>query len=195
MQASRMPALARLLVFLAVVVAGGAFFFPLWHYYFEAPQYPEGLNMWIWLYKLTGQVYIINDLNHYVGFMTSTEEMYWEFKVLPVLLAILILWGLWVAFTGSVRAFKWWLGYYTAFAIFGMVDFYWRLWQFGHTLDPKAPIEIEGYVPPMFGAKEFMNFLIVSEPGLGFFFLAGGYLVAVLAFLVLRASGAKRAVA
>ena len=184
----RIPWLSRLLVALASVVALSAFFFPLWHYYLEAPQYPEGLDMWIWLHKLTGQVYIINDLNHYVGFMTITEDMYWEFKVLPVMTVILAVWGLWVAISGSLRAFYWWMAYYLLYALFGLVDFYYRLWQFGNTLDPKAPIQIEGYVPPMFGTKEFMNFLISSWPGPGFFVLVAGFAIAVLAFLVVKLS-------
>jgi copper chaperone NosL len=140
--------------------------------------------MWIWLYKLTGKVYIINDLNHYVGFMKITEDMYWEFKVLPVLTGILIVWGLWVAFVGTRRAFYWWLGYYAVFAAFSLSDFYYRLWQFGHTVDPHAPIRISGYVPPMFGTKHFMNFTISSLPAAGFWVLLAGFIVAVLALLV-----------
>ena len=194
MTQTKMPLLGRVLVAVSALIAISAFFFPLWHYYLEAPQYPEGLNMWIWLHKLTGQVYIINDLNHYVGFMAITEEMYWEFKVLPALTVILTLWGLWVALTGSLRAFKWWFGYYIFYAVFGLVDFYYRLWQFGHTVDPRAPIRIEGYVPPMFGEKQFMNFLIRSEPGPGFYVLVAGFAVAALALLVVwRAGKAPRA--
>lgn len=180
----KIPILARLLVAISALIGIAAFFFPLWHYYLEAPQYPEGLNMWIWLYKLTGQVYIINDLNHYVGFMKITEDMYWEFKVLPLLTAVLVVWGLWVALVGTRRAFYWWLGYYAVFAIFSLADFYYRLWQFGHTVDPHAPIRIEGYVPPMFGTKHFMNFTISSLPAAGFWVLLAGFIVAVLALLV-----------
>jgi len=188
MTKAKMPLVARILVAISALIAVSAFFFPLWHYYLEAPQYPEGLDMWIWLHKLTGQVYIINDLNHYVGFMEITEDMYWEFKVLPAMTVLLALWGLWVAFTGSVRAFAWWLAYYLLYAIFGLVDFYYRLWQFGHTVDPRAPIQIEGYVPPMWGETQFMNFLIRSEPGPGFYVLVAGFLVAAVAAGIVWAS-------
>ena len=182
-QAEKLPITARILVAVSALIAIAAFFFPLWMYHLEAPQYPEGLNMYIWLYKLTGQVYIINDLNHYVGFMQIKPEMYWEFKVLPVMTAILALWGFWVAIVGTVRSFLWWLGYYVVFAIFGLVDFYYRLWQFGHTVDPHAPIRIEGYVPPMWGTRHFMNFVISSQPATGFWVLLAGFFVAVLALI------------
>ncbi len=183
-QAGKLPITARILVAISALIAIAAFFFPLWTYHLEAPQYPEGLNMYIWLYKLTGQVYIINDLNHYVGFMQIKPEMYWEFKVLPVMTAILALWGLWVAIVGTVRSFLWWLGYYLVFALFSLADFYYRLWQFGHTVDPHAPIRIEGYVPPMWGTRQFMNFVIASYPATGFWVLLLGFVFAVLALLV-----------
>ncbi len=194
-KAAKIPLLARVLVAVSAVLGIASYFFPLWGYHLQAPQYPEGLDMWIWLYKLTGKVDIINDLNHYVGFMKLTESMFWEFKVLPVLTGILVLWGLWVALVGSRRAFYWWLGYYAVFAAFSLADFYYRLWQFGHTVDPRAPIRISGYTPPMFGTKHFMNFVISSLPAAGFWVLLAGFVVAVLAVVVAWPRGeATRAV-
>ncbi len=41
--------------------------FPLWKIELTAPQYPEGLEMKIWLLILSGDVEVINGLNHYIG--------------------------------------------------------------------------------------------------------------------------------
>ena len=44
---------------------------PLWHVGLKAPQYPEGLGMYIWVNKITGEkphdLNSINGLNHYIG--------------------------------------------------------------------------------------------------------------------------------
>jgi len=52
------------------------FFVPAWSIYLIAPQYPEGLSMQIWLNKITGQVVIVNVLNHYIGMKNIKAEMF-----------------------------------------------------------------------------------------------------------------------
>ena len=49
-----MRSLSRALVALAVLLIGVAYVRPLWHIGLEAPQYPEGLGMYIWADKITG---------------------------------------------------------------------------------------------------------------------------------------------
>src|SRR5690349_4418709 len=44
-----------------------AFFFPLWDIALDAPQYPEGLSIQIWLNQISGDLSTINALNHYIG--------------------------------------------------------------------------------------------------------------------------------
>ena len=58
-------------------------FVPMWSIYLQAPQYPEGLSMFLWSNKITGDYEIINGLNHYIGMKTIHEEDFWEFKILP----------------------------------------------------------------------------------------------------------------
>ena len=58
-------------------------FVPIWAIYLEAPQYPEGLGMFLHANKITGDYEIINGLNHYIGMKTIHQEDFWEFKVLP----------------------------------------------------------------------------------------------------------------
>ena len=44
---------------------------PLWKITLEAPQYPKGLGMFIWINKITGTepstLQNINIMNHYIG--------------------------------------------------------------------------------------------------------------------------------
>lgn len=185
---SRLGWAVRALVALAALVPLLTFVFPLWHYFFEAPQYPEGLAMQIWSYQLAGRVDLINGLNHYVGFMHLDAADFWELRVLPILVVATVVGGLIAAVVGTVKALRWWVIGYGAFAVAGMVDFYRWLYKFGHTVDPMAAIEMEGYTPPMLGTSVFMNFYITAWPGWGAYALAGGFVLglAVLIAVTLR---------
>jgi copper chaperone NosL len=184
MKAKRLSWPLRLLVAVAALGILLSLFYPLWHYYFEAPQYPEGLAMSIWAYKLGGRVDLINGLNHYVGFMTLDAADFIEFKILPVLIVLLALGGLWAAISGSRRALTIWVSSFVAFGIVAFIDFYRWLYTFGHTVDPMAIIDIDGYMPPMFGSSQFMNFYILSYPGLAFYVLLGGLVLGLLTFVL-----------
>src|SRR5690606_29355785 len=120
------------LIALAALIPLLTFVWPLWHYYFEAPQYPEGLAMQIWANKLTGRVDLINGLNHYVGFMHLDPADFWELKVLPILIVLVSLTGIVAAIVGRKRLFQAWLWFYGVFAALGMSDFARWLYQFGH---------------------------------------------------------------
>lgn len=192
---SRLGWAVRALVALAALVPLLTFVFPLWHYFFEAPQYPEGLAMQIWSYKLAGRVDLINGLNHYVGFMYLDAADFWELRVLPILVVATVLGGVVAAAIGTVKALRWWVIGYGAFAVAGMADFYRWLYKFGHTVDPMAAIEMEGYTPPMLGTSVFMNFYITAWPGWGAYALAGGFILglALLIAVTMRRRRATRA--
>lgn len=180
---ARLNWIERGLIAIAALLPLGTFFRPLWHYFFEAPQYPEGLAMQIWSYQLTGRVDLINGLNHYVGFMKLDAADFWELKVLPILVVLVVLGGLFVVIRGRKRLFDIWLAGYGLFAVLGMTDFYRWLYKFGHTVDPRAAITMEGYTPPMLGESVFMNFYITAWPGWGAYALAGGFVLGMLVWL------------
>jgi copper chaperone NosL len=188
----KLSVLARVLIALAALATLSSFFFPLWHYYFEAPQYPEGLAMSIWSYKLGGKVDLINGLNHYVGFMKLNADDFIEFKIFPVAIALLGVTGLVVAFLASFRGLRYWLIAYGIFGIAALVDFYRWLYKFGHTIDPQAIIDVEGYTPPMIGSSTFMNFYIVSYPGIAAMVLVAALVLGVAAYVLSVARGTKR---
>jgi copper chaperone NosL len=151
----------------------GAFFLPFWKIILEAPQYPEGMQMKIWLYKITGDVDNINGLNHYIGMKMIHEDEFKEFKIMPWALGFLIAFGLLVAFMRK-RSLIWtWIGLLLLAGGIAFYDFYQWLYDYGHNLDPHAAIKVPGmsYQPPLFGYKQLLNFLAGSFPDWG------GYLV------------------
>ena len=159
-------------------------FVPMWSIYLTAPQYPEGLAMFLWSNKITGDYAIINGLNHYIGMKTIHEEEFWEFKVLPYALGFFAL----LCFIAAFLNKKLWLYITTVlFLIFGvafMVDFWLWEYDYGHNLDPNAAIVVPGmsYQPPLLGFKQLLNFGAYSYPNIG-----GGIMMAVAFILVILA--------
>ena len=166
-----------------------AIFVPMWSIYLTAPQYPEGLAMFLWSSKITGDYEIINGLNHYIGMKTIHEEDFWEFKILPYALGFFAL----LCFMASFLNKKLWLYVTTVlFLIFGvafMVDFYMWEYNYGHNLDPHAAIVVPGmsYQPPLLGFKQLLNFGAYSYPNIGGGIMIGvAVILAILAFIEFR---------
>ncbi|MFI5185792.1 MAG: nitrous oxide reductase accessory protein NosL [Chitinophagales bacterium] len=157
---------SRILVAFASGALVAVFFLPVWRIDLFAPQYPEGLTMYIWINTITGQVDIINGLNHYIGMKHINVAMFPEFKFLPYVVGFFMLLGMTVAITGKRR----FLVYYLVLTVIGgisvMVDFYQWGYNYGHNLDPNAPIQVPGlsYQPPLFGHKRLLNFDAYSFP-------------------------------
>ncbi len=142
---------------------------PIWKIHLTAPQYPEGLEMKIWHDTLTGDVKVISALNHYIGMRAISVEMFPEFQYLgKVIIGIAILCLL------SALIGRWWsaLAYWLVLAIADSLALYdfWRWgYDYGHNLDPSAPIVIPGmaYQPPVIGYKQLLNFEAWSLPDVG----------------------------
>jgi copper chaperone NosL len=166
-----------------------AYFIPVWRIDLFAPQYPEGLVMKIWLNKLSGDVDIINGLNHYIGMKKINVDMFPEFTYLVYLVAAFILYGLVISITGSRKIL---FSYLIVSAIGGalaMYDFYKWGYDYGHNLNPDAPIKVPGmgYQPPLIGHKKLLNFDAYSMPDVGgYIVIAVVFIAAVIWFLEYR---------
>jgi copper chaperone NosL len=160
---------SRIIIAIASLALTATYFLPVWFIFLIAPQYPEGLTMNIWLNKITGQVDIINGLNHYIGMKHIKPEMFPEFSYLVYVVAFFILFGLVVAITGKRKLLFAYLLTTIAGAIAAMVDFYAWGYDYGHNLDPKAAIQVPGlyYQPPLVGHKTLLNFDAYSYPDSG----------------------------
>ena len=171
----KMSLTSRILVAIGSVLLIIMYFVPAWSIYLIAPQYPEGLSMQIWLDKITGQVDIINGLNHYIGMKHIKAEMFPEFSYLVYILAFFILYGLMVAITGNRRLLFGWLILAVIGGIAALVDFYLWGYDYGHDLDPTAAIQVPGlsYQPPVIGHKKLLNFDSYSYPDIGGWVVVG----------------------
>ena len=160
---------SRILVAFASGALIAVFFLPVWRIDLFAPQYPEGLTMNIWINNITGQVDIINGLNHYIGMKHINVGMFPEFKFLPFVVGFFMLLGMIVAVTGRRKFLFYYLVLTVIGGILAMADFYKWGYNYGHDLDPSAPIQVPGlsYQPPLFGHKRLLNFDAYSFPDVG----------------------------
>ena len=99
---------ARLTLVALIVPLLLSFLFPLWQIFMKAPQYPEGLTMDIYSYKVVGgndghDIQEINVLNHYIGMHTITREELRDLDWIPFGLIAMALLSLRAALLGNVR--------------------------------------------------------------------------------------------
>jgi copper chaperone NosL len=179
----RVHLVTRVLLALAVLSLAAGYYFPLWQIQLWAPQYPEGLNMKMWIDRLSGEYEIISGLNHYIGMRLIKPEMFPEFGYAKYLLGAVIAVGAIAVLIG--RRWALWM-YVTVLALgglAGLVDFYVWGYDYGHNLSPHAPIQVPGmsYQPPLIGYKALLNFTAYSGPETGgFILITSGALSALL---------------
>lgn len=191
MNTTSLSNLSRILLVICGIGLIISIFVPLWAIYLEAPQYPEGLGMFLHANKITGDYEIINGLNHYIGMKTIHQEDFWEFKILPYALGFFAVLCFIAAFLNKRK----WLYILAAlFVIFGiafMVDFWLWEYDYGHNLDPNAAIVVPGmsYQPPLIGFKQLLNFGAYSYPDIGGWIMFGvAIILLILAFIEFKNS-------
>ena len=160
----------------AALILTGIYLFPVWSISLEAPQYPEGIGLNIWINKIEGKaphdLQNINGLNHYIGMKEITPESIPELKIMPPIIGFLIISGIIIAIFGNKKWIMAWLLTFIVLAAVGLADFYLWEYDYGHNLNPDAAIKIPGmsYQPPLIGSKQLLNFYAVSLPHIGFSF-------------------------
>jgi copper chaperone NosL len=145
---------------------------PIWHMRFEAPQYPEGLELVIFPYTVTGDVQEVNTLNHYIGMSRIDRAALSDLDFLPFAIGAFALLLLRVVAFADLRSLLDLLALYTYFGLFAFARFAFTLYVFGHNLDPKAPFQVEPFTPTVLGTGTVANFTITSLPARGSFYLA-----------------------
>jgi copper chaperone NosL len=182
----------RVLIALAALLLGVSYVRPLWHIGLIAPQYPEGLGMYIWVDQITGEkpqdLDSINGLNHYIGMKTIVPESIPELKFMPVIVGVLIGVGLLAAAVGRRSLLYGWTALLLLLGAAGLADFYKWGYDYGHNLDPTAAIKVPGltYQPPLIGAKQLLNFYATSWPA------AGGWAIMVVVVTAVGLSVVER---
>jgi copper chaperone NosL len=179
---NRLSTASRIITVVCALSLIGMLIFPVWRIELSAPQYPEGLELKIYANKLGGDVEVVNGLNHYIGMRTLHENDFFEFTILPYIIGAFVLLGLVAALINRRWFFITWVASYLLFALVALVDFYHWEYNYGHNLDPTAPIQVPGmtYQPPLIGFKQLLNFGAWSVPGIGGIIFTGVGLVLVL---------------
>lgn len=170
----------------ALLVA--AVFLPLWGMTLVSVQYPEGLRMVVYPLRMTGDLREINMLNGFIGMPDISFEYFGELRAIAALFGV-------TAVTCLVAALvrrRWItlapLALMAGMAAFGLWRMRVRLYQYGHQLDPLAPMEVEPFTPPMLGENQIAQFATYSYFSWGTILaVVAGILVAATLIMDLRA--------
>lgn len=181
----KLDLLPKILVIISGLALIAVLFVPLWQIELEAPQYPEGLVLKMYPDKLGGNVEVINGLNHYIGMKTLHASNFIEFTVLPY---IIMFFAASCFLVAIINRRKWLVALLFTFILFGiisMIDFYRWNYNYGHDLDPNAPIQVPGmsYQPPIIGYKQLLNFGAYSIPDIGGWIFIGVGLLLLIAVI------------
>lgn len=188
---------ARLLLAVLAVPLALSFTQPLWRISMEAPQYPNGLYMDIYAYKVEGgnngqHIQEINTLNHYIGMRTLDRDAMSDLDWIPFALGALFIFALRVAAIGNVSALVDLVVMTTYVSAFAFSRFVYTLYIFGHHLKPDAPVKVPGFMPAVLGTKQIANFTTHSWPQGGSYLLAA-FAVGTVAVLLWHLISGRRA--
>ena len=107
-----------------------------------APQYSDGLDLFIYSYKIDGgglngqHLVEINNLNHYIGMKPIEQADFLEMRWMPFVFGLIILMILRSVVFGEMGNVVDLFAVYSYFGVFSIGSFWYRLYQYGHNLDP-----------------------------------------------------------
>ena len=145
-------------------------FLPYWEMELLAPQYPNGLHITAYVNELTGDLFEINGLNHYIGMRPLEEAAQVEKSI-----SIIAIGSLSLLIVAAIFVHTKWVVLFVLPAIFMPVmflaDLQWWMRKFGTELDPTAPLSsaIEPFVPTVLGRGKIAQFETVAAPGSGLY--------------------------
>jgi hypothetical protein len=160
----------------------------MWKIVLYAPQYPDGVEMHIWINKIDGTspgtLQNINILNHYVGMKKIEPDSIPELQYFQYIIIGLVILGIGAAIVNRKWGYLAWILLLAIICILGLYDFYLWEYDYGHDLSDTAPIKIPGasFQPPVFGRKEIINFTAWSLPHIGGYFVGLAALLGGLAW-------------
>jgi hypothetical protein len=188
----------RAMLLAALVMLLGGAVLPLWRISLVAPQYAEGLSLDMYAYQIVagndGQdLAEINTLNHYIGMKPIAQADFLEMKVLPFAIGAFSLLTLRAAVVGRIISLVDLAVLFVYFGAFSLGSFAYRLYSYGHHLDPLAPMKIKPFMPVVIGSQQIANFVQTSVPLAGTICMAA-FLMLLLAALWSSVREARKAV-
>lgn len=182
---------SRLLLLIGVVCLILTYFFPLWTIELEAPQYQDNLYLDIYSYQLSpggdGQhLQEINTLNHYIGMQKVQESDFTEMTWMPFAIGFFVVFAFRALAFGRMSSVIDTLVLFLYFSLFSMANFVYRLYSYGHDLDPSAAINMDPFMPAVIGMTEVANFTQYSIPRMASYLMLTFLIVVILAIFVSR---------
>lgn len=134
----------------ALIVA--SIFFPYWQMRLNAPQYPKGLYLTVYIDHLQGDISEIDGLNHYIGMAKLADAARIERELAPVAMASIVLMIVGTAFIHR----KWFAPLVLPAMFLPLVflgDMYYWLRRYGQGLDPNAALSnaVKPFTPTLLG--------------------------------------------
>ena len=143
---------------------------PYWEMELSAPQYPKGLHITAYINELTGDLFEVNGLNHYIGMRPLEEAAQLEKSLSRIAIVALGILTLFSVFIHSKWVVLLALPAITMPAIV-LIDLQWWMAKFGTELDPKAPLSssIKPFIPSVLGRGKIAQFETLALPGTGLY--------------------------
>jgi copper chaperone NosL len=155
--------------------------FPWWHMRLNAPQYPRGLDLTVYIDHVEGDIREIDGLNHYIGMKKLSEAASFERGLSLIALGAMVLLILATAFVHR----KWFAPLTLPALLLPLVflaDMYYWLWNYGHTLNPTAALSgaIKPFTPALLGHGTIGQFSTDAWLMLGFWLACGASVLIIL---------------
>lgn len=167
---SRQPSfrLSTILLIGAAVILAVSTFFPYWRMRLNAPQYPQGLFVIVYVNHMEGDVREIDGLNHYIGMKPLDEAANIERSLAPIAMIAI---GLMIVSVALIHS-KWFALLAIPAMLFPFVflaDMWLWLWYYGNNLDPTAALSssIQAFTPAILGTGHVGQFSTTAtlQPG------------------------------
>jgi len=145
-------------------------FFPYWIMELDAPQYPQGLKVEVFVNKIIGDVGELDLLNHYIGMRSLNEGAAIERN-----LSVFAIIALCLSIATAVFVHNKWAGLLAfpvlLYPFIFLFDLFLWLRFFGQNLDSSAPLSstIDPFTPPLIGSKAVANFIVHTSVSIGFY--------------------------
>jgi hypothetical protein len=164
-------------------------FLPYWSMTMNAPQYPDGLRVDVFVNHLEGDMREIDALNHYLGMPPLDEGGRLERSI--SIASIVVLGLLLIA---GVFIHNQWAGILAipalAFPLMFLADLWYILYRYGHSIDPQSALggAIDPFTPPILGVGKVGQFGTIASLEIGFYLALAAVLVVLAALWFHRAA-------
>lgn len=177
------------LLMVAALMLMVSMFLPYWSMTMNAPQYPKGLRVDVYVSHLEGDMYEIDQLNHYLGMPPLDEGGQFERSI-----SIYAIVGLGLLLMAGVFVHNQWAAVLAlpvlGFPIVFIADLWWILYVYGHSIDPESALggAIAPFTPPILGPGAVGQFGTVAQFELGFYLALAALLVVLVGLWFHRAA-------